>query len=275
MCSTITKWGMKAYPFSSSEEALFFIKVVPFDIGLIDICIPKIDGYTLASKIRQESEFNNKSMPLIALSSLGDKVQDLDKYFQEHIVKPVKESKLRKACISLLNAHKSNSNQKEDQGLCTEAKQIVVTKQYKPKNSDTKILLAEDVYINQKVILGFLSKLGYTNVSVAENGKQVLDIMKTKTFDIILLDIKMPILDGVGVLKILRQHYSNNLTSTKKFNFDNKKIPYIVAITAYCLKEDKEKYINMGFDDYLPKPIQIHELENCLNSYQKTKILEI
>lgn len=273
MCSTITKWGMKAFPFSSSEEALFFIKVVPFDIGLIDICIPKIDGFTLASKIRQEPEFNNKLMPLIALSSLGDKVQDLDKYFQEHIVKPVKESKLRKACISLLNAHKTNSNKKEL--LLQETKQQV-TKQ-RLKHSDTTILLAEDVYINQKVILGFLNKLGYTNVSVAENGKQVLDIMKTKTFDIILLDIKMPILDGVGVLKTLRQHYyySNHSPINKKQNFMNKTIPYIIAITAYCLKEDKEKYINMGFDDYLPKPIQMHELENCLNSYEKTKILEI
>ena len=123
--------------------------------------------------------------------------------------------------------------------------------------SNVRILLAEDVYINQKVVVSFLNKLGYDNIQVVDNGQQCLDMAKNNQFDVILLDIRMPVMNGEVVLQELNKYFS----------LSNKTRPHIVAVTAYCLREDKEKYLNMGFDDYIPKPITINELKRCLNSF--------
>jgi CheY-like chemotaxis protein len=122
-----------------------------------------------------------------------------------------------------------------------------------------RILLAEDVYINQKVIVSFLNKLGFNNVTIVENGQQCLDILVQKDFDIVLLDIRMPVMSGDIVLQEISKHYTNVSSQRRK--------PYFIAITAYCLKEDKEKYLAMGFNDYIPKPVNIHVLETIMNNF--------
>ena len=123
---------------------------------------------------------------------------------------------------------------------------------------NVRILLAEDVYINQKVVVSFLNKIGYDNIQVVDNGQQCIDMVVNNPFDVILLDIRMPIKNGEVVLQELNNFYCN------------KRRPYIIAVTAYCLREDKERYLNMGFDDYIPKPITIDELSKCLNKFIET-----
>ena len=114
------------------------------------------------------------------------------------------------------------------------------------------------MFINQKVVVSFLKKLGYDNIQTVDNGQQCIDLATNNNFDIILLDIRMPIKNGEIVLHELNNFYSNN----SQF-----KRPYMVAVTAYCLKEDKDKYLGMGFDDYIPKPITIDDLSKCLNKF--------
>jgi len=260
----ISKWGMKAYAFSNAEEALYFTKITQFDIGLIDICMPKLDGPTFAQKLREQPEFNNKKIPLVALSSLGDKTASNSKYFKTHLIKPIKESKLKNVCIDLLqNRSQLDKIQPNDTDNSSTSASFINLDKYITQNNiselkeNIRILLAEDVYINQKVVSSFLNKLGFSNIQIVENGQQCLDLAKFNNFDIILLDIRMPIMNGETVLKELLEYYTIN----------NLQKPYIVAVTAYCLREDKDKYLNMGFDDYIPKPITISDLKRCLNTF--------
>jgi hypothetical protein len=125
---------------------------------------------------------------------------------------------------------------------------------------DIRILLAEDVYINHRVITSFLNKMGFNNIQIVENGQQCFDLIKEQDFDIILLDIRMPIMNGEKALKLIKNYY--NIETSKK-------IPYIIAITAYCLSDDKEKYISLGFDDYIPKPVSYMDLNKCIDNFIK------
>ena len=258
----ITKWGMRPHAFSNAEEALHFTRLTKFDIGLIDICMPKTDGPSFASKLREQVEFNNMEFPLVALSSLGDKLSSNSKYFKTHLIKPIKESKLKKICIELLQKRIIN----EDTSSCNNTKNNIMLDKYIIQNdlselkSNVRILLAEDVYINQKVVVSFLNKMGFDNIQVVDNGKQCVNIAKNNDFDIILLDIRMPVMNGEVVLQELDKFYSRS----------SKRRPYIVAVTAYCLREDRTKYLNMGFNDYIPKPITIDDLSRCLNNFIET-----
>ena len=258
----ITKWGMRPHAFSNAEEALHFTRLTKFDIGLIDICMPKTDGPSFASKLREQVEFNNMEFPLVALSSLGDKLSSNSKYFKTHLIKPIKESKLKKICIELLQKRIIN----EEESSCNNTKNNIVLDKYIIQNdlselkSNVRILLAEDVYINQKVVVSFLNKMGFDNIQVVDNGQQCVNIAKNNDFDIILLDIRMPVMNGEVVLQELDKFYSRS----------SKRRPYIVAVTAYCLREDRTKYLNMGFNDYIPKPITIDDLSRCLNNFIET-----
>uniref|UniRef100_A0A6C0DWX9 histidine kinase n=1 Tax=viral metagenome TaxID=1070528 RepID=A0A6C0DWX9_9ZZZZ len=262
----IKKWGMRPYAFSNSEEALYFTKIMQFDIGLIDYCMPKIDGPTFASKLREQKEYNNKKMPLVALSSLGEKISKTSKHFKSYLIKPFKESHLKKTCIQLLETNSFNVIKNETQTKIIENNSYQNIDNYIRQNNldklkdDIRILLAEDVYINQRVITSFLNKMGFNNIQIVENGQQCFDLIKEQDFDIILLDIRMPIMNGEKALKLIKNYY--NIETSKK-------IPYIIAITAYCLSDDKEKYISLGFDDYIPKPVSYMDLNKCIDNFIK------
>ena len=263
-----TKWGMKPHIFSNGEEALHFTKLTKFDIGLIDICMPKMDGPSFANKLREQKEFNNDHFPLVALSSLGDKLASKCKHFKTHLIKPIKESRLKQICIDLLqkrivnvnNVTNTTNNNQHIERATIPIDNYIDQNNLSELKSNVRILLAEDVYINQKVVISFLNKLGYDNIQVVENGQQCLDTVINNQFDVILLDIRMPVMNGEVVLQELNKRYAS--TSQRK--------PYIVAVTAYCLREDKEKYLNMGFDDYIPKPITVNDLKNCLDKFIKS-----
>jgi PAS domain S-box-containing protein len=255
-----TKWGMKPYAFSNAEEALYFSRINKFDLGLIDICMPKIDGPTFALKLREQKDFNNKTFPLIALSSLGDKITSND-LFKMHLIKPIKETKLKQLCIDCIKPYLKSNNKQTNNSKSIDLNTYIQTNNLSELKSNVRILLAEDVYINQKVIVSFLNKIGYKNIQIVENGQQCIDYALTKTYDIILLDIRMPVMNGeVAYIKI-KDFFENK---------PHKKMPYIVAVTAYCLKEDKQKYLSLGFNDYIPKPVTISDLTHCMDTFIQT-----
>ncbi len=266
----VTKWGMKAHAFSNAEEALYFSKLTRFDIGLIDICMPKLNGAAFAQKLREQKEFNNKTFPLIALSSVGEKVSSISKHFNAHLMKPIKETKLKTMCINALQMYFNTlgDNVKVNTSWSGNGKNSMILDNYLDTNNlgdireNIRVLLAEDVYINQRVIVSFLEKLGFKDITVVENGKQCLERLDQRDFDIVLLDIRMPILSGEEVLVKVNEMYQNE--SERK-----RTKPYIVAVTAYSMKEDREKYLNLGFDDYVPKPVTLLELKKCVNTFLK------
>ena len=253
----VSKWGMQAQAFSTSEEALYMTKIKHFDLGLIDICMPNINGIEFAKKLREQKEYSNASIPLIALSSLGDK-QSLNlnpNQFSDHLYKPIKENKLKRICTSVLSKRMS----KEEITSTLPSEHIVqITENSQEQKPSVQILVAEDIYVNQRVIISFLEKLGYKAIDVVENGEQCLQSLYSKQYDILLLDIRMPILDGESVLQQMNVYFDNH---------QNKRKPYVIAVTAYSMREDKDKYMSMGFDDYIPKPVSLEMLNTCMDTF--------
>jgi CheY-like chemotaxis protein len=121
------------------------------------------------------------------------------------------------------------------------------------KPSPLRILLAEDNLINQKVTLRMLKKLGYS-ADVAVNGLEVLQALERQDYDVVLMDVQMPEMDGLETTKAIRQRWSTNG-------------PGIIAVTAYALEGDRERYLKSGMDDYISKPIKIEELRAVLGKY--------
>ena len=120
------------------------------------------------------------------------------------------------------------------------------------------ILLAEDNVVNQKVAMRILERFGY-RADVASNGQEVLHAMKRQKYDLILMDIQMPEMDGVEAMQRIRQ------------NWPTAQQPHIVAMTANALNGDSEHYLSLGMDEYLSKPIQVDLLEQALINASKAR----
>ena len=246
---------MIPYPFSSAIEALHMTKINynNYDIGLIDAYMPEMNGLDFSIKFRNY----NKNTPLIVLSSMGEINSDYKSHFDGHLLKPYKESKLKQLCLQNLVHSKIQSD-----------KPVYVQLNNELKN-EINILLVEDVIINQKLVIKFLNKLNYNCIDVVDDGKKCLEMMSKKKYDLVLLDIKMPILDGELVCKYILDYYKLKYfdREKKEYVLKGNRQSYIVAVTAYSLNEDREKYLNMGFNDYIPKPINIRQLDTCMKNF--------
>jgi signal transduction histidine kinase/DNA-binding response OmpR family regulator len=267
LASIVQRWGMKVTSFNSGLEALYLLRSSDYDLGLVDICMPDMNGVDFSNRLHQQLIGQGKPpIPLIALTSLGDTIDQNNERFRSHLIKPVKETKLKKDCIQIITLSKYKFKKEE------ESSPLELNTYLKSNNLDThsfkenvRILLVEDVLINQKVVISFLNKMGYAKIDVCDNGKQCLEMLVKNKYDIILLDIRMPIMNGEIVINYINSFYSDKIPKPVKYNLANPRKPYIIAVTAYCLKEDREKYISMGFDNYVPKPININELHTVMN----------
>jgi CheY-like chemotaxis protein len=145
-------YGMIVSTYSDAEEALCFCKDIIFDVGIIDICMPRMDGPMFVNKIRTLQN-ENRYLPIIAASSLGDKNLYNKKLFEEHLIKPIQENKLLKSLYNVFN------------------KSINIDNQERVLKIDLKVLIAEDIHINQKVVKSFLIKLGVAseNIDIVED----------------------------------------------------------------------------------------------------------
>ena len=243
LSNTLLKCGLTPFSCTSAEQANIYIKNgFQFDIGLIDICMPKVNGISFGMKLRD----NNKNFPLIALSSLSDRINTMTGPFQYHLVKPIKEKQL----INIITNIFVNN-----QLILTDINESIDVTQNKPTMN---ILIAEDIEMNKKVIIKMLDKLGYKHVDVVSNGLEVIDSLADKKYDLLLLDIKMPLMDGIEVSKIINNKYKRN------------ERPRIVALTAVALNIDREKNIRIGkMDGYITKPIDINELAKELKETEE------
>ena len=139
----------------------------------------------------------------------------------------------------------------------------VLSNKNKEKNN-ISILVVEDNLINQQVIVKFLNKLKFVDIDTVRNGEKCLEILCTKNYDLILLDIKIPIFDGEYIFKYIIDFYKSTNTNKLKYKLFNLYKPYIIALTAYV---DREKYLNIGMDGYICKPVNISILNNEMNKF--------
>ncbi len=232
----LKNWGMIPTSSASGADGLKKIAEQSFDVVLIDFQMPEMDGVTLAREIRRRTP-----TPLILLSSSGEIIRGEDaSLFQTQIFKPIKQSALFNALLQIMEK---------------EIKPPMKLAEKKPNNSmathhPLRILLAEDNIVNQQVGLLMLSRLGYT-ADLARDGQQALQAADETDYDLILMDIQMPNLNGIDAARLIREKLLA-------------KSPAIFALTAEALEGDKERFLSLGFDGYLSKPLQIHTLQDML-----------
>jgi CheY-like chemotaxis protein/HPt (histidine-containing phosphotransfer) domain-containing protein len=232
-------WGMEPVPVERPRDALALIAAgEPFDVGVLDMMMPEMDGVTLAREIRRHRP--ERELPLLLLTSLGRLPQAPSAgAFSAQLAKPLKASQLYNALLRLVAA-----------GVETE-EAVEAATDGKPATLALRILLAEDNSMNQKVALRLLERLGY-GADVVSNGLEALEAVERQSYDVVLMDVQMPELDG---LDASRQICERRPPSSR---------PRIIAMTANAMPEDREACLAAGMDDYLAKPIRADELAEAL-----------
>lgn len=223
-----------------------------FDCCIVDIQMPEMDGYETAKQIRENNRRQISKIPLLALSSEQSMKKCKKVGFDAFLIKPVQREKLYKTLESILGTKISKTKELVVQNLENKAKRNAV------------ILLTEDNLVNQKLAKLMLSKRGYT-VEVANNGAQAVEkyTQSYDKFDLIFMDIQMPTMDGMKATKAIRKWEKETSTRTT-----TKQIP-IIAMTANAMKGDREKYLVVGMDDYITKPIKKELMFEVLEKWIK------
>lgn len=231
-------WGMQVTTVEYPHEVLSLLeKDIAFDVALLDMQMPKMDGVELASRIKSMNLA--KPFPLIMLTSMGmqHQTENIKELFTYYLNKPIKHSQLADYLLKTL----TNNTQNINEGKANISELRKCAEQY-PFN----ILVAEDNIINQKMIKNVLTLLGYSSEIVA-NGLEVLESLKRKRYDLILMDIQMPEMDGIEATKTIVRHLGNEK-------------PIIIAMTANAMKSDEERCFEVGMDDYITKPLKVEAL---------------
>jgi PAS domain S-box-containing protein len=231
-------WGMEPVAVELPTAALELIASdEPFDIGVLDMMMPGMDGLALAGEIRNRR--NADELPLLLLTSLGRLPQaESSSLFSAQLAKPFKASQLYNTLLRLLSA----GTVEEDVEPVADGKRT---------RSALRILLAEDNAMNQKVALRLLEQLGY-RADVANNGLEAIETLERRPYDVVLMDVQMPELDGLDATRRICERWSPESR------------PHIIAMTANALPEDREACFAAGMDDYVAKPIRAEELVAAL-----------
>ena len=246
-------WGMQPTAVESGEAALKLLRDDEhFDFAILDMMMPEMDGATLAQKIRERVTY--QQMPLIMLSSMGyqNTARDLSG-FAAFLHKPLKPSQLFDVLIAI----------QEDRPL--PQKQTVHEHQFDQQLAEShplRILLAEDNVVNQKVAQGILGKMGYS-ADLASDGKEAIEAVERQVYDVVLMDVQMPEMDGIEATEFIRANVAKEAQ------------PWIIAMTANALDGHREEYLAAGMDDYVSKPVNIKELVKALKRAQPVGKLPI
>ncbi len=237
-------WGLVGIETASPREALRWVERGDhFDLAILDMQMPEMDGEMLAQAIR---EFHGpRVLPLLLLTSLGWKTQSDQKLFAATMTKPIKQSNLYNAIVTALAPTLPNRPAVSTSKISADLAQ----------HYPLRILLAEDNPINQKLAVSLLQRMGY-RPDVAANGLEVLEALKRQPYDLVLMDVQMPEMDGLEATRALRAQ--------------NATWPYIVGLTASAMQGDREMCLEAGMNDYVTKPIQVKELLAAIETAGQT-----
>jgi CheY-like chemotaxis protein/nitrogen-specific signal transduction histidine kinase len=249
-------WGMVTAETASPVEAVEWIAAGrAFDLAVLDMQMPEMDGNALAVAIHRTEA--GAALPLVMLTSLGRRREDGEAAadFAAFLTKPIRPSHLYDALMTILARPGNGSTPGPP------ATPAAAAPDGPASPSPLRVLVAEDNAVNQRLALLLLGKLGY-RADVASNGLEVLDALERQPYDLILMDIQMPEMDGLEATARIRERW------------DDGERPWVVAVTANAMQGDRDVCLAAGMDDYVTKPIQIDELtralELCVRSARRT-----
>ena len=245
----VLSWNMKPVSSICPQAVIDLLMKDEFDIAIVDQHMPLIDGVSLVVKMRELE--NGKNLPVILLRMMEKRafrIEANNRNLVSFLNKPVKYNLLCDLLRNLLNKKisgkiKVNPDSEILPGL----------------KHPLKILLAEDNAVNQKLALKMLERIGY-KCDAAANGLEVLDAIQKINYDIVLMDLYMPEMDGIETSKLIVNA------------FPKERQPVIIAMSASRVEDHKEDYISAGIKDFIPKPLTQESLLNCLMKWDRKKI---
>ncbi len=238
----LSSWDMQPHAVSSGDEALKQLSSGDiFDLAILDIQMPQMNGITLANKIRELKTSND--LPIIFFSSTNlDKKTISDNLCSGILYKPLRQSQLLSTIITIIGhidpSKKPNIQQIDDSFA---------------KKFPLRIIVAEDNLVNQKVAMKILAKMGY-KIDIANNGIEAIQALERQPYDLIFMDIQMPEMDGIQASKKIQ----------RKWSIEQR--PMIIAMTANAMKGVKERCLEAGMSGFICKPINVKELKESLKN---------
>jgi len=238
------RWGMVPKDTEFPAQALEWLQAgEKFDLAVIDMHMPQMDGVELGRRIHEK----HQALPLVLFTSLGrrEAVAEAGDLFKATLAKPLRQSTLFDTVMNLLaaeGAHKVEAPKAKpsmDPGMAA--------------RHPLRILLAEDNVVNQKLAMRLLQQMGY-RADLASNGIEAIECVERQTYDVILMDVQMPEMDGLEA--------SRQITARWPVN----KRPRIIAMTANAMQGDREECMVAGMDDYVTKPIRVDQLVGALSN---------
>jgi CheY-like chemotaxis protein len=247
-----SKWGMHARATPSPAEALRWIDGGErFDAAILDMHMPEMDGLALARRLRER----RASLPLILFSSLGRReAGDYEGLFNGYLAKPIHQSNLFDTLAGLFAAAETAS----PQPAAVDRDARVRLDPQMASLHPLRILLAEDNVVNQKLALRLLQQMGY-RADVASNGLEAVESVPGHTYDVVLMDVQMPEMDGLEAARRICARWEASAR------------PRIVAMTANAMQGDRDMCLAAGMDDYLTKPIRVERLVEALKNAAEAK----
>ncbi len=223
-----------------------------FQLALVDCHMPEGDGFELVEQIRQREEIANITiLMLTSAGQRGDAARCRSLAVAAYLTKPVQQAQLVEA-MKLALGYRTESDAQTD---------LITRHSLSLNRSGLRVLLAEDNLVNQKVVCRMLEK-GHHSVTVLGNGVEVLRVLREQAFDLILMDIQMPEMDGMETTSAIRQMERHS----------GGRVP-IIALTAHAMSEDRERFMTAGMDGYLAKPLRFAALVSEINRLKDEGVL--
>jgi CheY-like chemotaxis protein/HPt (histidine-containing phosphotransfer) domain-containing protein len=239
----VTGWGMIPAAAASAKEALGLLHEGAagsrrFELLLTDINMPGEDGFSLIAKVRGDPQLAETATIVLTSGERSDDARKCDRFdVAARLLKPVKQSELFDAIVAALGGEEAE-----------ESASVLDEEVEPPTIRPLRILLAEDSLVNQKLAVGLLERHGHV-LTVANNGQEAINALESSRFDVVLMDVQMPELDGLTATRQIREHEQQT----------GRHIP-IIAMTAHALKGDRDRCLASGMDDYVSKPIRERQL---------------
>jgi CheY-like chemotaxis protein len=239
MTVLLAAWGIQAVEADGSEAALEALGGGPLDLAVLDMVMPGVDGLDLAALIHERV----REMPIVLATSVGRRDVTADpRWGLAHVgavvTKPIKASALHTAVVTALGS----DAQRPAEGASTAGLDPDLAAKH-----PLRILLTEDNAVNQKLALRLLAKMGY-RADVAGNGIEALQALERQPYDLVLMDVQMPEMDGLEATRRIVERWADG------------ERPWIVAMTAEAMQGDRERCLAAGMNDYVTKPIRVGEL---------------